>query len=711
MSAEKRTNRINVLDKHVAELIAAGEVVERPASVVKELVENAIDAGAKNISVSVSRGGIALMQITDDGCGIERDDVPLAFLRHATSKISDQDDLFSIATLGFRGEALASVASVARVNLFTRVRGDEFGTHYRIEGGEEIEYEEAGCAEGTTIIVEDLFFNTPARMKFLKKDASEATAAAGVVEKIALSHPEISFKFIKDGKETLHTPGDGDLKSAVYTVLGKEFSASLIPVDYAIGGIKVTGFITKPTFSRGSRGMQYFYINGRYIKSGTIMTALENAYKNSIMVGKFPGAVLNVEIPPQQVDVNVHPAKMEVKFSNDRPVFGAVYNAVKTALSTNDTSSVMKLNDGIKEHDLLDAVEIKDNAYPVHNPVQSNAVDLLNAGMTAFVGNGSDSETASDITSQRRSFAKNSYTDTPEIIKRRSSDTYSTNSGISSARSGGYGKNIDIFVDDDIPYKKSEYNLYKDISVDETMDDVERDNAGKPAFADLSEKSRLDTAISKAANSFNKADKDEDISEAGEPAFYNEAEPEPRLLGEAFSTYIIVEYGDNIVFVDKHASHERIIFERLKSSMSTSPQLLLSPVVVKLGNDDYNAMLENLDAAGEAGFEIEDFGQGSVAVRSIPPFLDEKDIEGVVTEMADKFRYSSMPSSDKIDWIYHTVSCKAAIRAGDVSSERELMELVKKVVVEKSIKFCPHGRPTAFVLTRKELEKQFKRIV
>ena len=360
MSAEKVRSKINVLDKHVAELIAAGEVVERPASVVKELVENAIDAGAKNISVSLSRGGIALMQIIDDGCGIDYAEVPLAFLRHATSKISDENDLFSISTLGFRGEALASVAAVAKVNLFTKAHNAEFGTHYRIEGGEEIEYEEAGCADGTTIIVEDLFYNTPARMKFLKKDASEATAAAGVVEKIALSHPEISFKFIKDGKEILHTPGDGDLKSAIYTVLGKEFTASLIPVNYVLNGIKVTGFITKPTFSRGSRGMQYFYINGRYIKSGTIMTAVENAYKNSIMVGKFPGAVLNVEIPPQQVDVNVHPAKMEVKFSDDRPVFGAVYNAVKTALSESDTSSVIKLGDGFAEHDFLNAVEAED---------------------------------------------------------------------------------------------------------------------------------------------------------------------------------------------------------------------------------------------------------------------------------------------------------------------------------------------------------------
>ncbi|HIZ16082.1 MAG TPA: DNA mismatch repair endonuclease MutL [Firmicutes bacterium] len=708
MSAEKRTNRINVLDKHVAELIAAGEVVERPASVVKELVENAIDADAKNILVSVSKGGIALMQITDDGCGIEHMDVPLAFLRHATSKISDQDDLFSIATLGFRGEALASVASVARVNLFTRVRGDDFGTHYRIEGGEEIEYEEAGCAEGTTIIVEDLFFNTPARMKFLKKDASEATAAAGVVEKIALSHPEISFRFIKDGKEMLHTPGDGDLKSAIYTVLGKEFAASLIPVDYTLGGIKVTGFITKPTFSRGSRGMQYFYINGRYIKSGTIMTALENGYKNSIMVGKFPGAVLNVEIPPQQVDVNVHPAKMEVKFSDDRPVFGAVYNAVKTALSKNDTSSIMKLNDGMKKHGILDAVEIEGDSYPAHNTAGFSSAASLNSVMADFADK-SDSETAIDITSQRRLFAENSHAGDSETHKLCGSDTYSTNSGVYSSRSGGYRKNIDIFVDDDIPYKK--FGCNADKAADESANDEGDIGEGKSDFADLSEKSGLAAPASDTANSLDKNGKDADISKADYPAFYNEADPEPRFLGEAFSTYIIVEYGDNIVFVDKHASHERIIFERLKSSMSTSPQLLISPVVVKLGNDDYNAMLENLDAVGEAGFEIEDFGQGSVAVRSIPPFLDEKDIEGVVTEMADKFRYSSMPSSDKIDWIYHTVSCKAAIRAGDISSERELMELVKKVVVEKSIKFCPHGRPTAFVLTRKELEKQFKRIV
>lgn len=689
MSAEKVRSKINVLDKHVAELIAAGEVVERPASVVKELVENAIDAGAKNISVSLSRGGIALMQIIDDGCGIDYAEVPLAFLRHATSKISDENDLFSISTLGFRGEALASVAAVAKVNLFTKAHNAEFGTHYRIEGGEEIEYEEAGCADGTTIIVEDLFYNTPARMKFLKKDASEATAAAGVVEKIALSHPEISFKFIKDGKEILHTPGDGDLKSAIYTVLGKEFTASLIPVNYVLNGIKVTGFITKPTFSRGSRGMQYFYINGRYIKSGTIMTAVENAYKNSIMVGKFPGAVLNVEIPPQQVDVNVHPAKMEVKFSDDRPVFGAVYNAVKTALSESDTSSVIKLGDGFAEHDFLNAVEAEDTII-TSDTAKSSAVVSHNKGMIDFITHKEgDTETAKDVVSEKNSYNKiKQSVNFPGKNEQAGSLVYDGYHKKFDAHKGALGKNIDIFVEEYSPCGKTENSGYKNKVKAENADSFYSSNSERIAKHDADEKKNC------------------------EPAFYNESQLcEPRFLGEAFSTYIIVEYGDNIVFVDKHASHERIIFERLKSSMSTSPQMLLSPVVVRLGNDDYNAMLENLEAAGMAGFEIEDFGQGSVAVRSIPPFLDEKDIEGVVTEMADKFKYSTMPSSDKIDWIYHTVSCKAAIRAGDVSSERELMELVKKVVVEKSIKFCPHGRPTAFVLTRKELEKQFKRIV
>ena len=689
MSAEKVRSKINVLDKHVAELIAAGEVVERPASVVKELVENAIDAGAKNISVSLSRGGIALMQIIDDGCGIDYAEVPLAFLRHATSKISDENDLFSISTLGFRGEALASVAAVAKVNLFTKAHNAEFGTHYRIEGGEEIEYEEAGCADGTTIIVEDLFYNTPARMKFLKKDASEATAAAGVVEKIALSHPEISFKFIKDGKEILHTPGDGDLKSAIYTVLGKEFTASLIPVNYVLNGIKVTGFITKPTFSRGSRSMQYFYINGRYIKSGTIMTAVENAYKNSIMVGKFPGAVLNVEIPPQQVDVNVHPAKMEVKFSDDRPVFGAVYNAVKTALSESDTSSVIKLGDGFAEHDFLNAVEAEDTII-TSDTAKSSAVVSHNKGMIDFITHKEgDTETAKDVVSEKNSYNKiKQSVNFPCKNEQAGSLVYDGYHKKFDAHKGALGKNIDIFVEEYSPCGKTESSGYKNKVKAENADSFYSSNSERIAKHDADEKKNC------------------------ELAFYNESQLcEPRFLGEAFSTYIIVEYGDNIVFVDKHASHERIIFERLKSSMSTSPQMLLSPVVVRLGNDDYNAMLENLEAAGMAGFEIEDFGQGSVAVRSIPPFLDEKDIEGVVTEMADKFKYSTMPSSDKIDWIYHTVSCKAAIRAGDVSSERELMELVKKVVVEKSIKFCPHGRPTAFVLTRKELEKQFKRIV
>lgn len=702
MSAENRKSKINVLDKHLAELIAAGEVVERPASVVKELVENAIDAGAKNISVILRGGGISLIQITDDGGGIEHEDVPLAFLRHATSKIASEDDLYGILTLGFRGEALASVAAVARVNLFTKTRDEDFGTHYHIEGGEELEYEEAGCADGTTIIVEDLFFNTPARMKFLKKDSSEASAAAGVVEKIALSHPEISFRLTRDGKEILHTPGDGDLKSAVYAVLGREFAATLIPVDYALGGVKVTGFITKPTFSRGSRGMQYFYINGRYIKSGTIMTALENGYKNSIMVGKFPGAVLNVELAPQLVDVNVHPSKMEVKFSDDRPIFSAVYNAVKTALSLNDTSSVMKLygepqsRADAREPDSSGTDASASAASRLTYPAPADeTADTFNSGMVEFIADDREEIFQAGV------FKQNESSDVSNASRIGYNMSYA---GKGSRRPFSHsGKSIDIFADDE-PSKgdDKEANAQSGTKdADYYLDEAEpsEDEFGGELFLQDSKPGTEGSRSSCAA-------------QTEEPVLYtSDKAAEPKFLGEAFSTYIIVEYGDNIVFVDKHASHERIIFERLKSSMSTAPQLLLSPVVIALGSDEYDALLQNLDTVCKAGFEIEDAGRSSVAVKAVPPFLNEKDIEGVVTEMAGKFKYGSMAASEKTDWIYHTISCKAAIRAGDTSSERELMELVKKVVVEKSIKFCPHGRPTAFILTRKELEKQFRRIV
>lgn len=649
MPAEK-AKRINILDKHVAELIAAGEVVERPASVVKELAENSVDAGAENISVSIKNGGTALIQITDDGCGIREEDVPSAFLRHATSKIQCADDLDSIATLGFRGEALASVAAVARVEMFTKTADGDFGSHYVTEGGEEKLFESAGCADGTTIIIRDLFYNTPARMKFLKKDVSEGNAVAAVVEKLALSHPEISFKFIRDGKEVLHTPGGGDLKSAIYAVLGRKFTSEITHVDYTLANIHVSGFVTRPVSCRTSRSMQYFYINGRYVKSATAMAALEAAYKNSIMVGKFPGCVLNIEVPWGEVDVNVHPAKTEVRFSNDRPVFEAVYHAVRSAIETGDAPPVMELSD-------------KDESRAQPAPVQEPAVAPYVKGET---------ETHYAV---RSGDIMNYTMSRPQIFR----------------------PSLDIFPADD------------------TADAAEPDTGRASIQSDAGMLPQSAAAKGDISQENTSAQSGEDSASgetsAQESFFADTAEAEPHFIGEVFSTYIIIELGDNVVFIDKHAAHERIIFERLKGSMSRDRQLLLTPVVIRLGSDDYSALLQNLDTAESCGFEIDDFGQGSVAVRSLPQFLDISDAEDVVTQMADRFKYGRMASSDKIDWILHTTACRAAIKAGSISSEAELTELAKRVVADGGVRYCPHGRPTAFVLKRTDIEKQFKRIV
>ncbi len=657
--AEMKTGRINILDKHLAELIAAGEVVERPASVVKELVENAVDAGAKNISVSIKNGGVSLIQITDDGCGIIMDDLPTAFKRHATSKIIDETDLYGISTLGFRGEALASVAAVAKVDMLTKTRDTDFGAHYLIEGGEEIELEEAGCADGTTIIVRDLFYNTPARMKFLKKDVSEGNAVAGVVDKLALSHPEISFKFTRDGKQVLSTPGDGRLSSAVYAVLGRQFAESLIEVDYTLGGIKVSGLVTKPVMSRTSRSMQYFFINGRYVKSTTAMAALEAAYKNSIMTGKYPGCVLDIEISPHEVDVNVHPAKTEVRFSNDRPVFEAVYHAVRSAIESADSPPVMDF----AEQTSPGREVLSDKPDAAASEPKSKPDMLHSSASTSFVvGGGYRSRPSIDI-----------FPDDMET------GTISGGEDLSEVPAA----NKESIKPPDICGKNAESTYQPHIV---------------SAAAQITEEDPQPT------QSIDEGDMQTEISGVKEEA-------KPRFVGEVFSTYIIIELEDNVIFIDKHAAHERIIFERLKNSMSTDRQLLLSPIIVRLGSEDYNALMQNLGEAEKCGFEIEDFGQGSVAVRSLPPFLSESDAEDVVTQMADRFRYGGAASSDKIDWILHTTACRAAIKAGHNSSEAELMELAVKVVKDGGVRYCPHGRPTAFVLRRADIEKQFKRIL
>jgi DNA mismatch repair protein MutL len=656
---------INVLDKHVAELIAAGEVVERPASAIKEMIENSIDAGSTDITVEIQNGGITFMRVTDNGCGIMRDDVKLAFLPHATSKIKLENDLDSISTLGFRGEALSSISSVSRLQLLTRNENEEIGVSYEIDGGEEVSFDDAGCPVGTTIIVRDLFYNIPARMKFLKKDRAEGNAVANVIDKIALSHPEISFTFIRDGKRVLNTSGDGKIKSAIYSVYGRDFANGLIPVNYELNGITVKGYITKPVNARPNRSMQNFFINGRYVKSVTAMAAIEEACKGNVMVGKFPACVLHITIPFEAIDVNVHPSKIEVRFINERPVFDAVYHAVKTSLNNNDERKSVTFNN-IKKDNAFS--EIKKPKPFVSTPAvfekkeEKNASDPF-AKLNDAIKNAKPIQTLNPSVSNF-----NSPTDiySEEAVKRKA----------------------------DIEYKIQENN--KKFEPEDT------------------------TIVSKNKNELNIPDeelivnkpKEEPTDEEPKPLF---EQPKNKLtfVGEAFKTYIIVEKNDKeIVIIDKHAAHERMIYERLKKERGEGfTQVLLQPITVILSKNDYEAAISNLDMFKECAFDIEDFGNGSLIVRGAPQYLDISDIESSVIEMAGYIAQNKKDiRSEKMDWIYHNVACRAAIKGGNISTREELMDIANKLDEDPTLRYCPHGRPVCMVMSRYELEKQFGRV-
>lgn len=618
---------IKVLPKEISELIAAGEVVERPASVIKELVENSIDAGADNITVEIQHGGITYMRITDNGCGIEKNDVPTAFLRHATSKIKNSGDLNAIGTLGFRGEALAAVSSVARVEMFTKPRDAAFGTHYEIEGGVEKLCEEAGCPDGTTIVIRDIFFNTPARMKFLKKDVSEANAAAAVVERIALSHPKIAFKLIRDGKQALMTPGDGKINTAVYSVLGREFAGTLMEVDGGLDGIGVKGLTCKPVSCRPTRNYQFVFLNGRLVRSGTVTAAVEQAYKNSAMVGKFPGFVLYLTVPLNTVDVNVHPAKTEVRFSDERRIFDAVYSSVKNALARGDTRPEVKLHEPV-----FNPFERMTTAEYKQQPIMKPTV-------------------AEEIYKNRPSL-HNAYKPQEKTVLR------DANYNVSKTNNTVY---IPERIINPPPMAEESPQPQRTVSVD-IMRDVEDER------------------------------------------------PPITLIGEAFLTYIIVQMGESVFMIDKHAAHERILFNRLKKEQKTETQTLLTAVIVALTGDEYNAAISNTEALEKAGFEVEDFGNSSVRVSAVPASLTREDIPSVISELAGKLSKGKAPDSERLDDMYHTVACKAAIKAGSRTSPLEMQKLAERVLYSDDVMYCPHGRPVAFEIKRRELEKQFGRI-
>ena len=637
--------RINVLPKEVYSLIAAGEVVERPMSIVKEMLENSIDAGAKHITVEIKNGGTTYIRITDDGCGIAGEDVRKVFISHATSKIATGADLDSIATLGFRGEAMASIAAVSRVELLTKADNEEMGTRYEIAGGEEIDFSEAGCPQGTTVVVRDIFFNVPARMKFLKKDVTEANSVQGVVDRAAISHPEISFRFIRDDKQVLITSGNGDLKSAVYSTFGPELSDTLIGVDYSFEGMRVRGFVSRPHQSRKSRAMQFFFINGRFVKSATAMAALEQAYKNSIMTGKFPACVLNLEIDPKLVDVNVHPAKIEVRFVNERPVFNLIYYGVKTAIENQNSVKEAKFPEvGVN------------NAF-----IKAKAVQTHSAKIDFF-----------------------KKEEKPKQIR------FSMNDEANPWRMESGGAQLKADIKNPVAEDKTDAPV--------ASKEPEAEEAVKT-------KSPIDAAYGEPGQTA--------AEKAGLSGPVQEARsiPDFKLVGEAFKTYIIIEIENDLYYIDKHAAHERMNYEKMKAQTEISSQMLISPVAVKLAPEEYSAILDNLELLSKCGFDAEDFGNTSVIVRETPAILDGSDVKDLITEIAQKLlEHKTDIEPDKMDWIFHSTACRSAVKGGDYTSPQERELFVKKLLSMPDIRYCPHGRPVMIKISKYEIEKQFGRI-
>ena len=679
---------IHILDKHTAELIAAGEVVERPASVVKELLENSIDAGATQVTVSIESGGVKLIEISDNGTGIDAEYIPTAFIRHATSKIEKPDDLNSIHTLGFRGEALASIASVARVELLTRTEADEFATCYRIAGGEEQGREPAARAVGTTIRVQDLFYNTPARMKFLKKDSSEGTFVADNVGHVALSHPEVSVKFIREGKLQYVTPGDGQLRSAAYAVLGREFSRDLIEVHSEEGLYRVTGLITPPKSCRASRSMQHFYINGRYVRNRTIMAGMEMAFKGTTMQGKFPGGILLLEMPTDLVDVNVHPAKIEARFARENDVFDVVYHAVKLALAQPGTGE----RRFTFEADEKEKTE-KENDTQSENAVKNNHF----TGLSAVIPGQADPGTlpapparAAAVPSWRQSAPAEDILDPVVTLHSpEKADATKVQTTPQPFRAAAAETQLDVRPE-------------TDAAADPPLDHMAAWNT-VPAAPEI-EAATVPYQPEEPVQSEQPEQLGFDVPQGEEPLRY---------VGEVFRTYILAERGDELCLIDKHAAHERQLYEKLAANYGNVPsQLLLQPAAIDLSAEEKQALLENQPLLENAGLDVADFGGSTVLLRAVPADVEPQNAEDLLVEIADRLLKGSRDAlNEHTEWVLHSISCRAAIKAGDKSSPQELMALAEKILSGEVPPFCPHGRPCVLKLTRKELEKQFGRIV
>lgn len=704
--------KITVLPRDVAELIAAGEVIERPASIVKELVENSIDAGATDITVEIQYGGVRYLRVTDNGCGIAREDAPKAFLRHATSKVRTADDLDSIGTLGFRGEALASIAAVAHVEMLTKTKDSPIGTMVRISGSEVEEVVDAGCPDGTTIIIRDVFYNVPARLKFLKKDTTESGAVANIVDKIALSHPEISISFIKDGKQVYRTPGNGDLMGTIYTVLGREFAGTMLPVDYKVGSIGVSGFICRPMAARSNRSMQHFFVNGRYTKTRTCGVALEEGYRGAIMVGKFPSCVLMLSMPCELVDVNVHPAKIEVRFQSEKSVFDAVYFAVKSTIMQDGQLGDQKEKPvSGRDGSVLSPFYAKDEPQQIRLDGQTEKKD-------AFA--------TMDAASFRQKFAE-----PDKKAPAAASQIKQPGAKVQLREEWLPRKNMETMLDvepdpadfADIPERVTK----KDQSDAEKREQL-RKRQQKPAPAPekpkapsilggipdelqmLREMEKLQSPVPYQAAEERKEAPEQLLPTVPEKPAENQPEESYEVFGEIFSTYILCRIGAEFVLIDKHATHERILYNKLRAQgEELERQMLLTPVPVTLSRAEHELVLEQSEQLLKLGFEAEDFGGSTVLIRSVPALMADASPQELFLDAVDGLSHAHAGVT-AADEILHRMACRSAVKGGDHNNMAELRQLVKIILTDENVRYCPHGRPVMVRFSRREIEKMFGRI-
>ena len=639
------TQKILKLDRHVADLIAAGEVVERPASAVKELVENAVDAGATSVTVEIQNGGMSYLRVTDNGSGIAPEDAETAFLRHATSKLRTKEDLACIGTLGFRGEALAAIAAVSKIDLLTKTKTAD-GVSLHLEAGQVLSRSEAGCPDGTTIIVRELFYNTPARLKFMKRDSVESSHVAAVVQQQALAHPQVSFRLIKDGETALQTDGRGDLHSAVYAVFGRQLAADMIQVESRWENMHLSGYVTKPTATRGNRANQHFFVNGRPIRSKIMTAALEEAYANRIMTGRFPGCVLQLELPDPSVDVNVHPAKTEVKFANERAVFDCVRYGVMGCLNKEPARPQMQLKTPA--------------AAPKSEPKKNDSFRTMSVEeFKAFSG----------------VFSKPAQTPVaPKVAQAFAAP-------VNAPKASSFGAPKQEVPKQELP--KQEAPKQETPKQETPKQELPKQETPKQ------ETPKQETPVQ------------ETLSVPAAAPY--------RVVGEVLNTYIIIEQGEEVLFLDKHAAHERILFEKLKKTNEpVMAQSLMVPATAALTKEESAAVLEHSKLLMDYGYEVEDFGAGDVLIRQIPAGLDISQAEDALTELAQRLILQKDPAALR-DELLHTIACKAAIKAGWYTSDRERDDLVRQVMERDDIKYCPHGRPVITTLTKKQLERQFKR--